>query len=78
MMKRLTTSVLWFFTVATAWNFVVLAADAPSGAGALLGAVAATLVWFDPLGLLASKGESNADRTSPGQAAPVAGLGLRV
>lgn len=49
MVKRITASVLWFFTVAWAWNYVAMVSDLPSSIGLALGAAAAAFVWVDPL-----------------------------
>jgi hypothetical protein len=52
MVKRVAATVLWFFTIASAWNFVVLMSDLPSFLGIALGAAAAAFVWADPLHLI--------------------------
>jgi uncharacterized membrane protein len=48
MIKRTAAGALWFFTVATGWNFAVLAWDLPSIVGIALGASVALFVWADP------------------------------
>ncbi|HET9457877.1 MAG TPA: hypothetical protein VFO78_11075 [Candidatus Limnocylindrales bacterium] len=52
MVKRIAAPILWFFTIATAWNFVVLMSGAPSFPGLALGAVVAVFVAIDPFHLI--------------------------
>lgn len=52
MVKRIASVVLWFFTVAWGWNYVVLVSGLPSLLGLALGAAVGAFVWTDPLHLL--------------------------
>ena len=49
MVKRVGSSVLWFFAVAWGWNYIAMLSGAPSFLGLLLGAAVGAFVWADPL-----------------------------
>lgn len=54
MVKRVAAGVLWFYAIASVWNGVALATGWPAAAGFALGALAAIVVWSDPLHVLAT------------------------
>jgi hypothetical protein len=71
MVKRIAAPVLWFFTVATAWNYVVLMSGAPSFPGLVFGAAVAAFVAIDPFHLIWAKAsEAPASRESKPATAP--------
>jgi hypothetical protein len=48
MLKRSVAAVLWFFTVAWAWNYVAALTGLPAATGFVLGVAAAAFVAVDP------------------------------
>lgn len=70
MVKRIAAPVLWFFTVATAWNYVVLMSGAPSFPGLVFGAAVAAFVAIDPFHLIWAKAPEAPSRESKQAPAP--------
>jgi hypothetical protein len=62
--KRVVAGVLWFYTVASLWNGLVLATGVLSGFGLLLGALVAVVVWSNPTRMLwaVARRQESADR----------------
>ncbi len=70
MAKRIVSVVLWFFTVAWAWNYIALMSGLPSLLGLALGAAVGAVVWADPLHLLwqAAKDDGASQAAAPAAA----------
>jgi uncharacterized membrane protein len=74
MIKRTAASALWFFTVATGWNFAVLAWDLPAIVGIVLGVSVALYVWADPRHLIWERVSESTSRPATASLSVTAGL----
>ena len=68
MFKRLVAVPLWFVSIWLTYGLVAYFTGLPENAGAILGALIATLVFLDPTGVFwgATKPTQVATRTAPG------------